>query len=284
MCNCRKGICKNCSCVKKTFFCTDKCKCTNMCISRKPTIFLSVSVNTEAKLHNLGEFLGKGTYGCVYTLQNENSLVIKISLKKKCILNEYRIYTKLFPQLPITLVDSTSINSQVKMYGMILPRFYRFNYEDMSFEDKKITLITLVNLLEHFHLNGYCHGDIKPDNIMFTNPNMHPSSITLIDLNLSTKINKSYSYVRGNLAYCSPRTQQLLDFQPIDDLISILFLSHKVLYGHSMKWGKAEDKINSKYCFLKNRFPNLDIQKSSHNDIKKLIQDMPIQDMRKNEI
>ncbi|XP_068240301.1 uncharacterized protein [Palaemon carinicauda] len=137
----------------------------------------------------IGKKIGAGAYSKVYEMTDELSgLCVKLLTLDdwrefvKEVVNQHRLKHKGVPQI----------------FGLVLePMAIIMERHQMTLQDWVISkppmkellkvLVDLCKILQEFHAVGYCHNDIKPNNIMIDILSEGPK-VTIIDVGLMTKI------------------------------------------------------------------------------------------------
>ena len=93
----------------------------------------------------------------------------------------------------------------------------------------------MLDILEKFHLMGYIHNDMKPQNMM---TKYGQNQVFLIDFGLTTPTaeNKRYKF-RGTPYFASNNAIQKLGTGPKDDIESLIYILCYFFYG-SLPWPK----------------------------------------------
>lgn len=96
----------------------------------------------------------------------------------------------------------------------------------------------IVKALEILHSVGFCHQDLKPDNITFNSKNR---SYNLIDFGFAQRIGlKRYTTgftFKGNSMFASVRKYRMTpNVLPIDDIESIFYLIAFFYLGFTLPW------------------------------------------------
>lgn len=163
----------------------------------------------------LGEELGKGGFGCVYSAKY-SSLILAIKKVKQ---ENYNKETQVLHRMRhpnISLFYGMYLEKQYanlaleKIDGICLDEFIiRLKILKHSFSEEEIFLykliiaINLVVSIEFLHLSGIVHRDIKPNNIMIN----HNHQVKLLDFGISKISSSTYSTENprlGTLIYMSP--------------------------------------------------------------------------------
>ena len=198
--------------------------------------------------------IGEGAFGKLYRgrhIYKNNPVAIKLQkIEGEAIIrNEARI---------LKLLINTSGVPAIKTFGKQEGIFYMVidllgeSVERLNMNpDIKLILQTMRNLviiLQDIHDKGVIHRDLKPDNILFSRNN----DIYLIDFGLSTMfidvdcnhIEQLYNRdVVGNIIYVSNNIHYGSNPSRRDDIISVIYITIKLIVGH-LPWSSYnKDKI-----------------------------------------
>lgn len=92
------------------------------------------------------------------------------------------------------------------------------------------------------------HRDLKPDNIMFKEPDSY-DSLTIVDFGLSTFTNvEKYQFPKcGTPGYVAPEILNLVDrqfkYDKVCDIFSCGCIFYKLLFGHSVFIGNTFNEV-----------------------------------------
>jgi serine/threonine protein kinase len=226
----------------------------------------------------IGSFIQKGGFGKVYNVQcvigkvdYNGELVVKIETYDSYGLrNEEKIYHKLkkCSNIPKLIANGVFINNYTKYRYIILPKFnytlldasafQKFNNHTLS----KV-VVDIMSAIKQIHNNGYCHLDIKSQNIMFCNTS---NKWYLIDFGISEPVpEKERSIDMVGTPYYEARNVHEGLYSKKSDIESFLYtladvsgvvkLEWKSLCQHQDTW---KDKMYTMKCkFIKNRSKTL---------------------------
>ncbi|KRH92658.1 Casein kinase (serine/threonine/tyrosine protein kinase) [Pseudoloma neurophilia] len=158
---------------------------------------------------NLGELLGTGTFGEVYSFYDNDSKTekaLKIE-KKDCDLlrNEYKIYRYL-NKIQNDFIPNASYFGHFYFKGnmcnvMIMdflgPSLQKLHIKQNKMFSEKTVMKLAINMIksvEYLHSRHFVHRDIKPDNFAFGR-NENSKKLYLIDLGLAKKYRSSTTYL-----------------------------------------------------------------------------------------
>lgn len=219
----------------------------------------------------LGEKLGEGNYGAVYTCYNEeypdNEWAMKIvkyadthSKKREThLMTANRVlgwenqlysiglkeYRNIIPKKPRT--DSFSVNENGWKY-LVIEKYnggsLKEKIDSKEISEKTIYSISLrlLDCLQYIHSRRFVYSDLKPENVMIDNKK---DDIVLIDYGAVTQyLTYNNNFLdkgsgNGTDAYKSIRSMKLEYPHPYDDLESIAYLTAWMLEGGKLPWDSA---------------------------------------------
>jgi serine/threonine protein kinase len=156
------------------------------------------------------EFLGNGSFGSVYKINDSTAMKCQIShssLKK-----EFKISKDLTELLPNhdQILKVYDFDSRTKCYTMELLSNYKsldkMKLSKISKEKKSSIMKQLRFIINDLHSLGYAHHDIALRNIMY---NLETDNIKLIDFGLAHN-NAKYACFRKDLSMLAKVENQLL--------------------------------------------------------------------------
>ena len=126
-----------------------------------------------------------------------------------------------------------------------IDRLFKMQVADMSLQ--------ICEGLEFLHKVGFCHWDIKLDNICYLD-----GKYCLIDFAFAQQVypfkKKKIQTLKGNSMFASLRKFQFHEVaEPIDDIESLLYLTAFCLSGFNLPWLDAYLTISDTLKFLKYR-------------------------------
>ena len=213
------------------------------------------------KKYKLLQILGKGTFGKVYKGQNlrtkEYVAIKSVERNASSLKNEIRICNHLANIKGIYKLRwyGSDINNNYAVFDLLGPSLKdqlskkgKYNYEvtiDIASQ--------IVTILEHIHIRGILHRDIKLENFM--SGLNDKDTIYLIDYGLSKSYLKNNEHVKksintnnivGTIEYISPNVHEGMTPSRRDDLISLGYILVHMLLGE-LPW---KELINDKTIII----------------------------------
>lgn len=221
---------------------------------------------------SLGELLGTGTFGEVYSFFDDECNEIKaLKIEKKdsnLLRNEYKIYRYLnkvknnyIPTVSYyghVIHKGSMCNVMIMDYlGPSLQKLYNSNNKKFNEVTVVKLAINMINTLEFLHSRHFVHRDIKPDNFVFGR-NKDRKNLYLIDLGLAKKYRSSSTYLHipektgksliGTARYASINVHNGNEQSRRDDLESLgyclLFFVLGKLPWQGLKGSTKDEKHN----------------------------------------
>jgi len=214
---------------------------------------LSQKENPQIKIGNYlltQDILAKGSFGTIYKgthFRTGEHVAIKTelhhhnSLKHETRILQY-LYDKKVKQIPQIYWYGFYETDSLKYQVLILP-FYSCNLETYR-QHKQMNspqifklMIKIIDICQQIHSKYIVHRDIKPANFMIKN-----GEIYLIDFGLATfyidedsrpiaDYTDSVGTMVGTLKYASLHIHNGHRYSPRDDLISLAYIYHYLMYG-----------------------------------------------------
>jgi len=198
--------------------------------------------------------LGEGANGTVYEGLHENKRYAFKRVSNHRVYNKYdrKMYEK---DILNELKMCSCLNSKriMKVYGisydeineeiyicmeLIKNKGCLFNYlcdEDLNVYQKLKIFLSIVLAVRDLHKSGYCHSDLKPENIVYYfDTKENKKYVKLIDFNCMTKISdgriKYIPYSYGTYGYCS-NEQHKKEISLRSDIYSLGVILLEFVYG-----------------------------------------------------
>lgn len=131
-------------------------------------------------------------------------------------------------------------------HGVSLDRLEQESIE-WDIKDKLNCALSLVEVIKILHESGRIHGDIKPANIILSNPDKTTPKLELIDFGTVRRFEAS-KYFPSTPEFCSPYSQNQFqdDIFALGITLATLFpdlieVSHQGLMGTNFKFKKCDD-------------------------------------------
>jgi len=188
----------------------------------------------------LKKMLGKGSFSVVWEGINLDGRKVAIKVEKKDIKKpilerEFKIHSHLYKKdidkkyiVPVYEFYSDENRNYMIMEKMYITLGKVLKKIDIKFDDYSLRniAIKLIETLQFIHKNGFCHCDIKPDNIVMTEDYQN---VYLIDYGLAKNYKRKNIHIDyndninpfGTLKYMSVHTNNRKGISRRDDLISL---------------------------------------------------------------
>lgn len=213
--------------------------------------------------YSIGNLLGKGSHGKVYSVTNSQNKTHNVAIKiEKCEKNKPMINQRLFFEYNILKIlyknsnvvhkfGRCSIDSSGVDCFYILMKRYDFSLNDLNFKSIPLSFIfkfaiVMLNEIKFIHDNGIIHRDIKPSNIMFKLDGQKIVECKLIDFGLARKYTDEHGNLknsrgnigfRGSLRYVSVNGHQGKELSRADDLWSLFYVVLELVLN-KLPWNK----------------------------------------------
>lgn len=117
-------------------------------------------------------------------------------------------------------------------------------YKEKGFRHDHIAWLVyqLAGALEYMHLNGVCHLDVKPSNIIIS----QDDSLKLIDFGAAQYIGEKNTVIEASLGYASPDYVKHGDGTPQDDVFSLAVMTYHLFVGTTSNASFIKDFKGSK--------------------------------------
>jgi len=200
------------------------------------------------------DILGEGANGTVYEgiFENKRFAFKRVSnhrvytkydrkIYEKDILNELRMCSSVESKriMKVYGISYDDINEEIYIYmELIKNKGCLFNYlqdEVLDIYQKLKIFMSIVLAVKDLHKSGYCHSDLKPENITyFYDTKENKKYVKLIDFNCMSKISegkhKYISYTYGTYGYCSTEQhKKMLSLR--SDIYSLGVILLEFVYG-----------------------------------------------------
>ena len=197
---------------------------------------------------NFDDVLGEGSFAMVYGTDDKNyvakveeqglSSLLKKEAKLMMKMSEYDKEGKLV--IPVELYKEDSENNIMIMKKMGISLSTMVGRTDVNMDEYSVKNIMrrLIQSMKYIHSFGYCHGDIKPENVMLTRDYKR---VYLIDFGLAKAFMMGKKHIEykekvspsGTLRFMSVNVNEWKKMSRRDDLISlgymIIYLQTKYL-------------------------------------------------------
>lgn len=198
----------------------------------------------------ISSFIGKGEYGLVFNLTNED-FVIKLPRKVKGGKKVNKMIQDLLYSEYMNLINLNpspyTVNVSNRQYGIIneipflVMKKLQRTLRDLNSSDRNVNRIFIdcISGLEDIHNRNYLIVDMKPENIMLDNRD----KVYYIDLSCSRLINSVDSSQEGTPSYFSLNVHENKVRNKRDELESLLYVFLSILYELPWKDAKSLDEI-----------------------------------------
>ena len=187
----------------------------------------------------------KNKENATYEIKEENDVVkffkkVKTNtMEGKMLFNEYKFLTNnsnvAFPKI----IDFYTIDE----YTILVLEYIsgkQINYKYFpNIEDRLNIICRLLEEIKKFHVEGYVHCDINPNNILITKKN----EVKLIDFGLVTKIGNNNCFKFGTLRYVSKEQLNDKEVDERTDIYSVGILMLEFIYNLDIYNGKSKKEI-----------------------------------------
>lgn len=223
--------------------------------------FIGMTINK----YKIIKYINSGAFGNVYHVihkKTNESYALKIPIiseekdGRKMIIDEGKIYKHLSnPSKGIPNVKLIQYENKKLMVMDLLGQ----SLESLMQKHKKFSLqtilklaISIMDILQHIHYNGYIHRDLKPDN--FTIGDKFKNNIYCIDFGLAKKyINKVGNHIPfsenrkfcGTAKYASIAAHERCEQSRKDDLESIAYM-FVYFFNGKLPWSNIRTKDKKK--------------------------------------
>lgn len=190
------------------------------------------------------EKIGEGGMATVWLVQAPSrqyyvAKVIRDEQYLPQLTNEIEIQSQVHdhPQIP-TIVD---VYVEANPPGMVMDYVegQPLNIQEgqpLSIEDVERLLADMNSILSHLHQRGFCHGDIKPSNILRDANGVHH----LIDFGIAIRLHTTPRYVAGTNYYMSPEHILPSVFTQATDVYSLGVMIYESMTGRRPFVDKGE--------------------------------------------
>jgi serine/threonine protein kinase len=206
----------------------------------------------------LGRLLGSGAFSSVYALKEHGETFLKIPKSRRCVKaleNEVealkaldhtcipKVFLEDAPHLGILTVQllcDKSVLPSLRLKGLIGTPASKVNVENFNNDDLQRIIEDIISALKHAHDRGWVHLDVRPSNIIISQPGNVSPRVQLIDFGCAAQKNVVLSQFRG----CPPFAHDDLLHQGLEkwrpdekhDMASLSFTIASLLAESSVPW------------------------------------------------
>ena len=206
-------------------------------------------LNIREALFRKGIVLDQKVAENIYTIKKIHGIKKKdlcckifINTPESCVIEEYQIGKQLYDAAPdlfiktyelihFTISNSVFVTETCDCYAMIMDLAISFNNLCIkkNLNTFKKLMSDICRCLMVLHTIGYCHFDVKPQNIV----QLHNNHFSLIDFGISKKIDGTVnlSEQSGTLYYMAPETLRG-EYSPQGDIFSLGMIVRFMLKGY----------------------------------------------------
>jgi serine/threonine protein kinase len=224
---------------------------------REPTSLTYSNRSGDASVQ-LERLLGSGAFSSVYALKEPGETFLKTPKSHRCVKaleNEAealkafdhtcipKVFLEDAPHLGILTVQLLCDKSKLpslRLKGLIGTPASKVKVKDLNSSYLQHIIDDIMSALKHAHARGWVHLDVRPSNIIISQPGNVSPRVQLIDFGCAAQKYKKLSQFRGcpPFAHSELLRQGLENWLPDDkhDMASLSFTIASLLAGISVPW------------------------------------------------